>query len=122
MLLRGAQLRNTQWVVGIVVYTGHDSKLMQVNLKSSSLQSKSMRMKMIDVQMFLKWVPKGVCIGSKRAPECLSIFVTVKTKSDQIGQGPWSNLRPVWGLCNINFFSNFWLMIFNFPCDALPTL
>ena len=31
VLLRGAQLRNTQWVVGIVVYTGHDSKLMQVN-------------------------------------------------------------------------------------------
>lgn len=32
VLLRGAQIRNTQWVVGIVVYTGHDSKLMQVHL------------------------------------------------------------------------------------------
>lgn len=31
VLLRGAQIRNTQWVVGIVVYTGHDSKLMQVS-------------------------------------------------------------------------------------------
>lgn len=37
VLLRGAQLRNTQWVVGIVVYTGHDSKLMQVNYVLSSL-------------------------------------------------------------------------------------
>lgn len=28
ILLRGAMLRNTQWVFGIVVYTGHESKLM----------------------------------------------------------------------------------------------
>uniref|UniRef100_A0AAZ3QU57 Phospholipid-transporting ATPase n=1 Tax=Oncorhynchus tshawytscha TaxID=74940 RepID=A0AAZ3QU57_ONCTS len=34
VLLRGAQLRNTQWVVGIIVYTGHDSKLMQNSTKA----------------------------------------------------------------------------------------
>ncbi|CAG5895963.1 unnamed protein product [Menidia menidia] len=34
VLLRGAQLRNTQWVVGIAVYTGHDSKLMQNSTKA----------------------------------------------------------------------------------------
>uniref|UniRef100_A0A8C4ENY6 Phospholipid-transporting ATPase n=1 Tax=Dicentrarchus labrax TaxID=13489 RepID=A0A8C4ENY6_DICLA len=34
VLLRGAQLRNTQWVAGIVVYTGHDSKLMQNSTKA----------------------------------------------------------------------------------------
>lgn len=34
ILLRGAQIRNTQWVVGIVVYTGHDSKLMQNSTKA----------------------------------------------------------------------------------------
>ena len=29
VLLRGSQLRNTHWITGLVVYTGHDSKLLQ---------------------------------------------------------------------------------------------
>jgi phospholipid-transporting ATPase len=29
LLLRGAQLRNTPWVYGIVVFTGHETKLMR---------------------------------------------------------------------------------------------
>lgn len=29
MLLRGAQIRNTPWLYGLVVFTGHDTKLMR---------------------------------------------------------------------------------------------
>ena len=29
ILLRGAQLRNTEWIYGLVIYSGHDSKLLQ---------------------------------------------------------------------------------------------
>ncbi|EEB06884.2 P-type ATPase [Schizosaccharomyces japonicus yFS275] len=34
LLLRGAQLRNTPWVFGIVVFTGHETKLMKNATKS----------------------------------------------------------------------------------------
>ncbi|XP_076825028.1 putative phospholipid-transporting ATPase IA isoform X3 [Clavelina lepadiformis] len=37
MLLRGAMLRNTQWIYGVVVYTGHESKLMK-NAKRAPLK------------------------------------------------------------------------------------
>lgn len=29
LLLRGAQIRNTPWVYGVVVFTGHETKLMR---------------------------------------------------------------------------------------------
>uniref|UniRef100_A0A8C5BK39 Phospholipid-transporting ATPase n=1 Tax=Gadus morhua TaxID=8049 RepID=A0A8C5BK39_GADMO len=42
LVLRGATLRNTQWVHGLVIYTGHDTKLMQNStrppLKLSSVE------------------------------------------------------------------------------------
>jgi len=29
LLLRGAQIRNTPWLYGLVVYSGHETKLMR---------------------------------------------------------------------------------------------
>ncbi|KAL0839950.1 hypothetical protein ABMA28_016563 [Loxostege sticticalis] len=34
MLLRGAMLRNTSWVYGVVIYTGHETKLMKNSTKA----------------------------------------------------------------------------------------
>ena len=40
LLLRGSLLRNTKWVYGLVVYTGHESKLMK-NSTSAPLKRSS---------------------------------------------------------------------------------
>jgi magnesium-transporting ATPase (P-type) len=44
MLLRGAYLRNTEWILGVVVYTGLDTKIMKnaepSKIKTSDLEKK----------------------------------------------------------------------------------
>uniref|UniRef100_A0A8D0WW83 Phospholipid-transporting ATPase n=1 Tax=Sus scrofa TaxID=9823 RepID=A0A8D0WW83_PIG len=40
VLLRGTQLKNTDWIFGIVVYTGFETKFMQVNMQSPLKRSR----------------------------------------------------------------------------------
>ena len=36
LLVRGSSLKNTEWVYGLVVYTGHDTKIMRNSAQSRS--------------------------------------------------------------------------------------
>ncbi|XP_025852372.2 phospholipid-transporting ATPase IB-like [Vulpes vulpes] len=54
VLLRGTQLKNTQWVLGIVVYTGFETKFMQNSIKSPL--KKSRVEKVINVQILVLFV------------------------------------------------------------------
>jgi phospholipid-transporting ATPase len=40
ILLRGSQLRNTNWIHGIVLYTGHETKLMKNSTRPPFKQSR----------------------------------------------------------------------------------
>ena len=56
ILLRGCILRNTQWAIGAVVYTGHESKLMKNSSAARTKQSlleRSLNWKLVSVFVFL---------------------------------------------------------------------
>ena len=39
LLLRGSSLRNTEWVIGFVIYAGHQTKIMMNSISSKYKQS-----------------------------------------------------------------------------------
>jgi phospholipid-transporting ATPase len=40
LLLRGSSLRTTDWIYGLVVYTGHETKIMKNSVNAKAKQSK----------------------------------------------------------------------------------
>ncbi|XP_014226342.2 probable phospholipid-transporting ATPase IA isoform X2 [Trichogramma pretiosum] len=52
LLLRGAMLRNTRWVFGVVIYTGHDTKLMQNNTTGAPLKRSTLD-RLINTQILM---------------------------------------------------------------------
>lgn len=56
VLLRGCTLRNTQWVIGAVVYTGHESKIMMNSNQARTKRSKierGLNTKLVSVFCFI---------------------------------------------------------------------
>lgn len=56
LLLKGSMLKNTDWVIGVVVYTGNDTKLMQNQCESRFKQSrveKENNMTVVQMLVFL---------------------------------------------------------------------
>ncbi|KAH0831015.1 Ca-transporting ATPase [Lanmaoa asiatica] len=67
MLLRGAQLRNTPWIYGIVVFTGHETKLMRnataAPIKRTAVE-KQVNVHIIFLFVFLLALSVGSTIGA----------------------------------------------------------
>lgn len=63
LLLRGAQIRNTPWVYGIVVFTGHETKLMR-NATAAPIKRTAVE-RQVNVQIvFLFILLLGLSVGS----------------------------------------------------------
>ena len=74
LLLRGAQLRNTPWVYGIVVFTGHETKLMR-NATAAPVKRTAVE-RQVNLQIvFLFVLLLGLSIGS-------TIGSSIRTVSD----------------------------------------
>ena len=63
LLLRGAQIRNTPWAYGVVVFTGHETKLMR-NATAAPIKRTAVE-RQVNVQIvFLFILLMGLSIGS----------------------------------------------------------
>ena len=61
LLLKGAKLKNTQWIIGIIVYSGHDCKIMK-NAKESVTKYSSVEKLMNKSLVFILILQVILCI------------------------------------------------------------
>ncbi|GJJ67904.1 phospholipid-transporting ATPase [Entomortierella parvispora] len=73
ILLRGAQLRNTRWVYGVVIFTGHESKLMR-NASATPIKRTSVE-KMTNVQIIFLF---GILLAMSLASAVGNMVITNK--------------------------------------------
>jgi magnesium-transporting ATPase (P-type) len=114
LLLKGANLKNTHWIIGVVVYTGRDSKLMMNSQKSRIKQSRVEKQLNIVIFLILA-IQLCICLA-------LSIIMAVSDSLDDTNQDYYlgsgnSDESPV-----INFFSYFLLLNTMIPISLVVTL
>ena len=116
-LLRGSSLKNTDWIVGVVVYSGHETKIMLNSSKSKAKMSsneKQMNNQIIYL-FFLQLALCGFC----------AVF-NVSWTASSIDEATYLELKrantDTFYLFVVNFFS--WMLLFsNFvPISLLVTL
>lgn len=92
LLLRGAMLRNTSWVCCVVIYTGHETKLMK-NQTSAPLKRSTVD-KIVNTQIIMLFLLLcSLCLIS-------SFFNIIWTKQE--GNSIW--YFPVEGKLNFSFY------------------
>ncbi|KAI7824825.1 hypothetical protein BC939DRAFT_396404 [Gamsiella multidivaricata] len=90
VLLRGAQLRNTNWIYGVVVFTGHESKLMR-NASATPIKRTSVE-KMTNVQIVFLF---GILLAMSLASAVGNMVITNKNIAQlsylELTESSWSD-------------------------------
>lgn len=106
LLLRGMSLRNTEEVYGVIVYTGHETKIQMNTEKAHYKMSKIMKMTnrqifiVLAMQIILASI--GSCIGTTWMTQHLSVSYL------DFQDTPWTTK---WGLVFIQMTGT-WVLIF----------
>jgi phospholipid-transporting ATPase len=115
-LLRGSSLKNTKWVVGIVVYTGHETKIM--------LNSSPGRKKFSGLELKMNREIIVICILQLILCTLCAVFSTIWLKENQDDTKQYLEMQDEYlgEYFVLQFFT--WLLIFtNFvPISLIVTL
>ena len=109
LLLKGAKLRNTSWIIGIVVYTGHNCKIMK-NSKDPVTKYSSVELLMNKALIFIFILQAILCIISA----CLRGYYYKKNNLKQVdgGEGEDNNeIDKSFGYTQRNYV---WESFFNY--------
>ncbi|CAG8531096.1 15145_t:CDS:10 [Funneliformis caledonium] len=109
LLLRGAQLRNTQWIYGIVIFTGHETKLMR-NASATPIKRTSVE-KMVNIQIIFLF---GILLTMSLACSVGNFVRSVKYENEMTYLSLFSS--------NKNLFSQFGFNILTFLIFLIVTM
>ncbi len=129
IFLRGSTLRNTHWVIGLVVYTGVDTKIAQnardVPYKQSNMEKMTNRIMLVifaSLAIITAISVVGYTYSTKRNEETLwSVCSYVEHSPIELLKENCNDLRPVIG--GIGLFFTFLILFNNFvPISLYVTL
>ncbi|KAF9556105.1 hypothetical protein EC968_008445, partial [Mortierella alpina] len=90
VLLRGAQLRNTRWIYGVVIFTGHESKLMR-NASATPIKRTSVE-KMTNIQIiFLFGILLAMSLASAIGNKVITDRNTAQLSYIEAKTSSWSD-------------------------------
>ncbi|EGR30728.1 phospholipid-translocating p-type flippase family protein, putative [Ichthyophthirius multifiliis] len=119
IILRGCKLRNTKWVLGLVCYTGHDTKIMKNSFKARAKKS-HLEHTMGQQIIFIFIVQIGICMFA-----ALYYMIFYRENKKDLGY-LGIDLNSFESQDYYNFFVRFgnWVLIFNnfVPISLLVTL
>ncbi|KFH12278.1 phospholipid-translocating P-type ATPase, flippase subfamily protein [Toxoplasma gondii VAND] len=111
LLLRGCRLRNTEWILGLVVYTGQETK---IQMNSSTPPRKSSRVERLTNRLTLSiwFVQTLLCLSVSVGHTVLLFDPTAKARTYLTAAG--NSQGPV-VFCILNFFT--WMVL---TCNLVP--